>query len=247
VALSFAVVCEAPADQATSCDLADRVFCQEVDWIEHAVLSQFREWRGLHSADPCLFWRRVPDLARSNGIKAHGHFDGQPGAPDGVSTRRAILVLLAVVPHLDAVVLLRDDDRQSARRLGMEQARNESSLRDRIVIGLAHPMRECWVLAGFDPQDEEESCRFAEVRREIGFDPREKAGQLTARHDSDKRSPKRVLRVLTNGDATRQAECWQKAALEVLIARGRNTGLADYLKEVRTYLVPLLSARPLAQ
>ena len=36
--LSFAVVCEAPADQQTGCGLADRVFLAEVAWLEEEML-----------------------------------------------------------------------------------------------------------------------------------------------------------------------------------------------------------------
>ena len=36
--LSIAVVCEGPADRRTGCDIADRVVCEEVRWIEEEIL-----------------------------------------------------------------------------------------------------------------------------------------------------------------------------------------------------------------
>jgi hypothetical protein len=57
VTVSVAVVCEGEADQRTGCDLADRVLCAEVDWIEKAVLGVYRTWRGLEPANPFLTWK----------------------------------------------------------------------------------------------------------------------------------------------------------------------------------------------
>ena len=179
--LSLAVVCEAAADQHTGCDLADRVVCAGVAWIEEEHLPHLRAWRGFTPADRFLPWTQVDDLARARRIKAHGHFDGRPGAPDAHVARLALLLFIAADPRPDAVVLLRDDDRQTARRTGLEQARSTSKLGVPIVIGLAHPKRECWVLA----------------------------------------------------------DCWTKTDLQRLAVRGQNTGLAGYLDEVRTRLVPL--------
>ena len=94
----------------------------------------------------------------------------------------------AKMPGTDAVLLIRDDDRQVDRRRGLEQVRHASPLAERIVIGLAHTKRECWVLAGFEARDDQERELLAEIRRELGFDPCIQAEQLTAIHDHDKRA-----------------------------------------------------------
>ena len=113
------------------------------------------------------------------------------------------------------------------------------------MIGLAHPKRECWVLAGFEPQNQEESQRLEETTTTLGFDPRTAAERLSARRPpSDLRNAKRVLDDLTGGDWDRQADCWRKTDLGTLADRGRSTGLADYLTELRQRLVPLFTARP---
>ena len=239
--LSLAVVCEAAADQQTGSDLADRVVRAEVAWIEEGHLPHLRTWRGFTLADRFLPWTQVDDLARAQRIRAHGHFDGWPGAPDAHVTRLALLLFIAADPRPDGVVLLRDDDRQTARRTGLEQARNTSRIGVPIVIGLAHPKRECWVLAGFDPENEHESDRLNALRQELGFDPRERAEELTAKHVTAKRDAKRVLQALTGGDPQRQADCWTKTGLPLLAARGQKTGLAEYLAEVGQRLVPLFT------
>jgi hypothetical protein len=77
------------------------------------------------------------------------------------------------------------------------------------------------------------------LRQELGFDPREKAEELTAIHDDDKRSAKRVLNVLTGGDVQREQQWLANADLDVLRRRGQQTGLADYLDELVERFVPL--------
>lgn len=239
--LSLAVVCEAAADQHTGCDLADRVVCADVDWIEDGRLPDHRAWRGFTPVGPFLRWTQVDDLARARRIKAHGHFDGQPGAPDAHVARLALLLFIAADPRPDAVVLLRDDDGQKERGDGLEQARSTSKLGVPIIIGLARPKRECWVLAGFEPADHNEAASLLRLTQELHFDPRESAQNLTAKHANQKRDAKSVLRALTGGDWQREADCWKNTDLALLEKRGQNTGLADYLKEVRQKLVPLFT------
>ncbi len=237
--LSLAVVCEGPADQRTGCGLADRVFLAKVDWLEEALLEHCRQWRGSNLVEPFLPWKHVPPKARARNIRAHGHFEGQPGAPDAHNARLALLLLYAVEDRPDRIVLLRDDDRQTQRRRGLEQARKSCNIGIPVAIGLAHVNRECWVLAGFEPQDGDERRCLKELRAELGFDPREHAEGLTAKHQWDKQNAKRVLDVLTAGSPDREARCWRETDLEVLATRGPHTGLADYLAEVQQRLLPL--------
>jgi hypothetical protein len=237
--LSFVVVCEAAPDAETACGLADRVLCAEVPWIGEENLNDYRTWRGLTASDRCLRWKDVRDLARQMNLRAYGHFAGEPGAPDAHAGRRALVLLNHAAAPFDGALLLRDDDRQTARRQGLEQARDTTTLRVPIVIGLAHVKRECWVLAGFQPQDHEEEERLAAVRQELGFDPCAAAELLTAVHDHEVKSAKRVLRLLTGGDRDREAECWRRADLSLLESRGQRTGPVEYLGEIRERLIPL--------
>jgi len=246
VTLSLAVVCEASADQQTGCGLADRVFLAEVAWLEEEMLPHCRQWRGLNPQEPCLLWKNVHTLARKHGIRAHGHFDGEPGAPDAHCARLALLLLHTTDHAADAIVLLRDDDRKTGRRKGLEQARSTSRMAVPIVIGLAHPKRECWVLAGFEPRDRAEQRRLTELTKELGFDPRHHAQRLNAKQAGQKRNAKRVLDELTGGEWERQAACWRETDLQRLRARGGNIGLAVYLDAVNDRLVPLISGQAAA-
>lgn len=242
MSLSLVVVCEAPADQETACGLADRVFRQEIDWLESEHLGGVRAWVGLETGKGYLLWREVDDLARAKGIRIHGHFDGRPGEADARAGRRALLLIKMLMKEPGGIVLLRDSDTQD-RRAGLEQARANSKINIPIVIGLAHPMRECWVLAGFEPRNDEERQRLDDVRAGLGFDPCFKAHQLTAKHKTDKKSPKGVLSRLTQDDRDRETACWECTDLAKLRERGEKSGLKAYLDEVVGRLVPLIGGR----
>jgi len=242
--LSLAVVCEAEPDRHTGCHLADRVVVDQVQWIEEELLDALRQWRGPTPAEPCLLWRRVRELAGQRGIRAHGHFEGEPGAPDAAAARRALLLLHAAEPRPDAVVLLRDDDGEGDRRKGLEQARGAARIGVPIVLGVARTKRECWVLAGFEPSSEQEKRLLQEVRQGLGFNPCEHPERLTAHgRPGAKRDAKQVLDEVTAADHARQEACWTQSDLAVLKDRGRGCGLAEYLDEVRGHLVPLFTAR----
>ena len=242
MAVSIAVVCEASADRRTGCDLADRVVCVEVAWLETDMLGHQRKWRGLEPTDEYLRWGTVKGLARTSLIPIQG-FGGEPAEPDAHAARKALWLLHASDFPPDAVVFLRDDDGDPNRWKGLDQARRFSSFSTPIVVGVPHSNRECWVLAGFDPQNGQERDRLAHLRSELGFDTREKAERLTATRESAKRSAKRVLNALTGGDPVREAACWQKTDLHLLANRGQNTGLGEYLDEVRIHMVPLFTRR----
>lgn len=239
----LAVVCEADGDHRVATGLADRVFCGEVDWIEPESLDLHRSWQGLGERSSHLEWHEVPGVARQQGIKAHGHFRDEPGAPDAGAARLALLLLASKDPRPDAVVLVRDSDGQEERRTGLHQARKEREWPFAVAIGVAHPKRESWLLAGFEPQGDAESRALSELHEELRFDPRLEAERLRAKSPGAARSAKRVLERLLGGLLSREEACWKDSDLETLRMRGLRSGLADYLEEVRTRVVPLFVRR----
>jgi hypothetical protein len=108
---------------------------------------------------------------------------------------------------------------------------------------LAHPKRECWVLAGFEPRNSDEAQRLEDERKRLSFHPVRDAHQLTAREHGAKKDAKDALDALTQGDKDRERACWEETPLKVLEDRGEKMGLTAYLKEVRERLVPILSGR----
>lgn len=240
----FFVVHEARADFSTATELADRVLTTEIDWLDETLLDSQRQWIGEDQPGEPLTWTSIPSRAQELGIKVHGHFNGEPGLPDARAARRALAYVLRRHEDVavDAILLIRDMDDQAERRHGLEQGKAAYSSRTRIVIGLAIPERECWVLGGFEPKDEIERETLAEEIQNLGFDPCRESHQLTAcKNDQAKRSPKRVLAKLAGRDRDRERECWLVTSLEVLRSAGNRSGLGEYLREVEDILVPSIT------
>lgn len=240
----FAVVYEAAADFAIATDLADREILDAVDdWLDEDLLESQRAWVGDTPAGERLTWTGLKRLALKANVIPLGHFGRAPALPDAGAARRVIAYLVQEMPDLSAIVLIRDQDDQPKRRAGLEQARATDDNKIPIVVGLAVVEREAWVISGFEPDADgaEESARLTAERTVLGFDPRERSHELTAcKDDAARRSPKRVLHALTAGDGERQRRCWRETSLEVLRARGERNGLAEYLREVRERLAPLI-------
>ena len=228
--LRFAVVYEDTADFDIATELADRVLCDAVGWLREQNLDDCRTWLGKSHAGDELSWTGVKHLSRDAGVRGHGHFAGVRGAADAVATRKAILYLRREFPGLDAILLVRDRDNQPLRRFGFEQARREDHGGLPIVVGLAVPMREAWVLCGYEP-DEDEAELLEAVRTRVKFDPR------TRSHDVA--DPKRALHELTASDPERERRCWFDTPLTTLRERGEDNGLAEFLEDIAARLTPL--------
>jgi len=244
--MKFAMVCEAPADRQVAQGLADRVILEIVDWAD-GNLHALREWCDsvtVNGENWSLEWTAIKRLAKGLNLRIHGHFDGEPGAPDAATARRAVLVLQKTIDP-KAVFLIRDADNHPERRKGLGQAREHFAAHPlRVVIGLSNPEREAWVLAGFVAKGDLERKLLADERQNLGFDPCERSEELTAgQDDTAKRSPKRVLSLLTNASLDREFECWEQTSLDVLRSRGKANGLTEYLNEVKTLIVPLFGGR----
>jgi hypothetical protein len=172
---------------------------------------------------------------------------GQPGGADLAQARKAILLHVLMREQDDAPALLRirDTDAERHSRRDFEQARRQPETPERlaVVIGVAPPKREAWVLNGFDPEDDDEEERLEDLRQEIGCDPRTEANTLTASSTSAPNNAKRVLGELVQSDA-REQRCWTETDVSVLRKRGRETGLTAYLKEIKDRLLPLFRSRP---
>ena len=237
----FAVVFEYHADFQIATELADRQLSAAIEWLnqDQGLVEFQREWIHRSPEGELLAWSRIDDLARDAGIRARGHFDGQPAEPDAVAARRAIRYLRSVYDDLEAIVLIRDQDDVPDRKKGLEQARGENHGGLPIVVGLAIVERESWVICGFDPLDEAETARAEAERQNLGFHPMHRSHELTAcKNDQAKRSPKRVLAALVLGDPNRERHCWRTTPLATLRERGTENGLTAYLDEVRTKLAP---------
>ncbi|MEX1366540.1 MAG: hypothetical protein AB1Z98_25675 [Nannocystaceae bacterium] len=231
---AIGLVVEAAADEQTARILTDRVLVASRDWVDEPTLEALRQFRGIGPGSEATLWKEVRGLAREHGVRKHGHFSGEPGAPDAQAARRA-LILFHKLGMPDAVVLVRDADAQPQRRRGLSQARGESPHSSRVAVGVAIPEREAWVLAGFEPRDDDEVQALAHERRRLGFDPSDQPERLGG---DGKRSAKTALRNLSGGNRDRERECLDRTPLESLRRRGARCGLSELLDELRTRVVP---------
>jgi hypothetical protein len=241
VNFKFAVVHEARADFLTATELADRVLVESIVWLEVDMVEHQRNW--LHEwKGASLTWKRIKQSALDAEIRVRGFFDGEPAQPDAQAARRAILYLRHAIPDLAGVLLIRDQDDEPARRAGLEQAQQQERGGIPVIVGLAVVERECWVISGFDPENQGEEQKLAAETQNLGFNPCLHSHELTAsKSDQAKRSPKRVLAVITDSDWERQRKCWLSTSLSVLETRGQANGLIEYLREVKKILVPLIA------
>lgn len=252
--VALLVVCEARADFEIASDLADRVLCEQVEWIDASLLPALRQWWAAEPQSTFVRWTELDRLAATHGLRLRprSRFSGEPGAADAAAADKALQLasFLGREQPLSAVLLIRDSDNQQERRRGFAQARvpaTGAAWPFAVVIGLAHPKREAWVLAGFEPQDDAEEARLAELRQDLGHDPCAASERISARSKGAKRDIKRVLDHLTGDDVTREPACWQTTSLARLKQRGDANGLADYLAEIEAHVLPILTqpqARP---
>jgi hypothetical protein len=245
MSISIALVCEGVSDPPTICALADRVILAGVTWIDSDEIDTHRHFRGFQPTDPYLTWFDIDNLAKQFRVRSHGHLTfGLSLHGDGHQVRKAMALLIFHTPEdtpVDAIIFFRDGDREYIERVeAMQKARDNpiAPLSDTpIIIGVANRMRECWVINGFEPADERERTLLDAEHQRLGFDPRFRAHELTATNESLDRSPKRVLRALAGDDQERERRCVYHTSLDTLRMRGAETGLPEFLDELKERLI----------
>ena len=253
--IEVVVIVESQGDAITATKLADRFLVEKVEWLEHETLEYSIKWRGLDVGSTYSCWKDVNDIidrAKKAGIHFPRFRSNRRTDTLKADGARAMKVLNLVrclqrSQEINGILLIRDLDHQQERRTGIEQARAEHtdiSPKLEIIIGAADRMREAWVLNGFVPIDAQEKQALADLIDLLKFDPCEEAHRLraTSLDEPDRiRNPKVVLEKLTDGDKNREQQCWEETELEILRARGRNTGLTDYLEEIENRLLVILA------
>lgn len=163
-----------------------------------------------------------------------GRFDGVPRDHDEHSTRTLLVTMAAASAEL--VVLLRDRDGVPGREPSVRRAVSAFCSEFRgtlsVCVGIADLEIESWVLSGFVGEtSHERECLKGEKAR-LGFDPTLSPERLTDKHDSDPKSPKRVLDALApRGQPSRRERCWRETSLVTLRERGAGNGLSAFLNE----------------
>lgn len=243
--MDIVVVCEGPSDVEMLCELADRVLREGHEWLaDHEDLSPFRRYRGLDPESRFTAWKEVRRRYAERGLHPGG-FKGPPlrNEYQYQGPARKALRLAAVAEAVpDGMIWFVDTDLRGgddhSRRNGLEAARTETSapLAKAVAIGVAHPMNEAWVVAGFVPEDDIEEAALQRWTAELGFQPNAHAGRIP------RKRAKEVAADVCRGDCERRRRCWAGPDLALLRARGDGCGLLAYLSEAHDRLGPLLDA-----
>jgi hypothetical protein len=217
--------------------LVDRLLQDSADWVTPELVESLRVWRGAEPHTQLSIWKQIPRLCDVHSVRIHGKFDGARGAPDARAARRA-LALFRKLGKPDAIILVRDADKQLERLDGLRQARSDGRHGvdpTRVALGLAIPEREAWHLLGFVPKNDEENQRLAQERQRLGFDPTREPHRLRG---NAKRNAKPVLDKLTDNDPERERQCLADLPLDG-DDRCEGCGLGSFLGELRERVIPV--------
>jgi hypothetical protein len=253
----FIVLVEAEADYVTATGIAEKVIRENApEWLREILElspSSLFSWAGLISGTSFSCWANYRNIAsqfEQSGFRSPRFLGHDTALKFDYAIGWKVLQLIDFIKHNDqrnipAVLFIRDADHQARERLNSLNALRDgfSVNGPQVIIGLAIPKREAWVLNGFDPQTEDEIKLFKKVRGELDLDPCTEAHRLRGKINQpgiESRDIKRVLMELVDNNPSREEQCWQTTSLAVLIARGRETGLTDYIENVRAFLIPLL-------
>jgi len=240
------VVAESAADARIVTGLCERVVVESDRRLDGPDLfgweNQSRcRYRGLEAGTEFAQWSRVPEIfsTQRRRIRAFAWGKGK-GRADYSAARKviALIVLGEGNSRPDFVLFSRDTDNEKERLESLRGIKTEFSEQFEILLAVQHPKMEAWLLNGFVPEGPDEEKRLAEPRRTLGFDPTIQAEKLTAQGGKGKRNAKKVLSALTDDEPERRARCWEETDLETLLERGGKTGLAEYLGQIDSDLVP---------
>ena len=223
------LVCEGPSDARAAKGFGEKVILEHCAWLEP---EEYRpRWQGISSGETYLAWKDVKDALRVFNLRSrHGHFDGEIIKPDAVSARNALQIATELNPV--AVVFCRDQDNDSERKAGLEQARKDHPKTDfQVAIGFANPCTEAWILAGFIPRTKIETENLERIEK---AHPR-----LTREPHTLTNRPLQKEHVKTLAPPLeRESHSWRETLLEDLHLRGSGCGLSEYLDEISQNVVP---------
>ncbi len=165
----------------------------------------------------------------------------------------ARLAAVALEPTDESVLLLAHDT-DGGQDSALEGVR-AAAVNLPTLVASANPEFDAWVVAGFEPRDATEQTAHREVcqvLRESGrdFDPVARPHELTSNVESDVRDAKTICRRLLGLDHqaapedSRVQDCLD-ADLDLLEARGREAGIADFVGQIERTLFPVLGSTPL--
>jgi len=196
--LRIVLIVESAADKRRLCGLIDRKIAHHApDDFDSNDISGLRIYTGIEPHTELTLWKDIKSMSEGHAM-GRGSLIGHPSEQvadrkyDYPSTRKALILCAQQNPRPDAIILMRDLDKQAGgRRKSIEVARDEffGKTDMQIILALAHHKREAWVLNGFEPQNKNEKSIADQLRQELGFNPCENAELLDAESRGAKETP----------------------------------------------------------
>ncbi len=240
------------------CGLVDRKLIHHAPaWFdrekEAEELAAARTWCGLEPGTPFTPWVALKRMTTGaglggfRGVAALGRPRPEARGYDYETVRKALILCARMMPVPDAVLIVRDLDHgdREARRDSIERARRDDAAAGPVVLlAMPCPKREAWLLNGFLPNTDREETMLADLRAELGCHPCSEAHRLTAEAHGAKRDIKRIFDLINDGDDTRIERRWEGATWDTLRAYGLESGLANFLDEVKMRLLQKVTGQP---
>jgi|GEM_PF-2164927 len=239
------VIGEAQGDFEVARELIDQSIlrCVELTWIKEDVdLEHHRIYRGFEQSQEFVVWGWLDTTnTKDYRIRSRGMFENDwPSHDVALRIQRAIFHF---VNDAEFIVVVKDTD---GNELHETQLRSVRELVEKmpVVVGIEHTKLECWLVAGFNPQNPTEEERLQTLclgeKPGIGFNPCLRSHELTATGPASKGDPrnaKRVLEFLVGDDWRVALRSLHRDNHPILSARGEHNGLADFLSDIRERLI----------
>jgi hypothetical protein len=237
----FALAAEDAPHHAAVTRLTDRVLEEAIEWFSPETRDELRQWRDATPLRP--YWKVTSAVKEAHklGLPLRGHFGDRPAELESVMYRAQLLVWQHIHVHgqrIDVAFIARDTDHKPRKR-GAEQALASGRWPFRVVLAFPHPEIEVWAIATFQPTDQAARDRVAKLTLDLGYSPVEHPERLTSTVSGGLKDAKKIRDELFEGRAD-QGEGWLETELGFLRERGKNCGLADFLRDVETTVVSLL-------
>lgn len=238
---TIAVVAEDDGHYWVTTRIIDAVLEREVPWLA-GIVKDCRTYRGESETEE---WFKLSQKNRLTvggvRLRTHGMIAGRPLEPEAGLWRDVLTWFRSLKPCPEVVLLVRDLDGASRKRAGILQVRDLMAWPFVVVVATPEPEIEAWVVAGFEPRDDDETAALRSVAAELSFDPTHEPHRLTAHPNDAPRDAKRVLSRLSGDHRDRELECLDDHAR--LRRRGAATYLPEFLDEVEQRLVPHFTRR----
>lgn len=238
----FALAAEDVSHYEAVTHLTDRVLGEMIDWFQPEMRDAIRRWRMPTPLN--TYWKVTSAIkeARKLGLPLRGQFADGRTELESVLYRAQLLLWQHAHVHgqiIHVAFIARDTDHKP-RKEGAQQALKSGHWPFLVILAFPHPEIEVWPIAVFQPANQAARDRVAKLTMRLGYSPVEHPERLTSTVAGGIADAKKVHDELLADDADRGMH-WLEIDLRVLRERGKSSGLADFLKDVETMVVPFLA------